>query len=273
MKKIPFSRLHLKNLIQYLRVFTMLKIKNLTVKVLDKTILEDFNLEINRGEIHVLMGQNGAGESTISKVLLRDLHYEITNGSIILNEKNLLNMNTTEVARESVFLIGQNPVEIKGVSNAEMLRTTLNDQGKKEENILEFNRHLTRLCEKLLIPKEFIHRDINYNMSGGEKKKMELLHMWMLKPNFIILDEIDSGLDVDSLKLVATSIREYYEEYKPSLLIITHQRALLEIVRPEFVHVLNNKKIVQSGGYELASKIFNEGFTGASIIDKSDNVE
>lgn len=251
----------------------MLKIKDLTVKVLDKTILENFSLEINKGEIHALMGQNGAGKSTISKVLLRDHHYEITSGSITLNGKDLLSMNTTEVAREGVFLVGQNPVEIKGVSNAEMLRTALTDQEKNKENILEFNRHLTHLCERLEIPKEFIHRDINYNMSGGEKKKMELLHMWMLEPNLIILDEIDSGLDVDSLKLVANSILEYYQEYKPSILIITHQKALLDIVKPEYVHILSNKKITQSGGYDLALKIFNEGFSGASIIDRSDTVE
>lgn len=251
----------------------MLKIENVTVKVLDKTILEDFNLEINPGEIHVLMGQNGAGKSTVSKVLLRDPHYEVTKGSITLNEKDLLKMSTTEVARAGLFLVNQNPVEIKGVSNAEMLRTALNDQGKKEQNILEFNRTLMDLCEKLQIPTSFIHRDINYNMSGGEKKKMELLHMWVLKPNFIILDEIDSGLDVDSLKLVANSIKEYYEEYKPSILIITHQKSLLDIVKPHFVHVLDHKKITQSGDYELALKIFNEGFSGASIIDKRDHIE
>lgn len=233
-------------------------------------ILENFNLEINKGEIHALMGQNGAGKSTISKVLLRDNHYEVTSGSITLNDQDLLKMNTTEVAREGVFLVGQNPVEIKGVSNAEMLRTTLTDQGKNKENILEFNRHLTSLCEKLEIPKDFIHRDINYNMSGGEKKKMELLHMWMLEPNFIILDEIDSGLDVDSLKLVANSILEYYQKFQPSILIITHQKALLDIVKPGYVHILSDKKITQSGGYELALKIFNEGFSGASIIDRSD---
>ncbi len=251
----------------------MLKIENLTVKVLDKTILKDFNLEIKPGEIHALMGQNGAGKSTISKVLLRDVHYEITSGSITFDNQDLLSMNTTEVARKGMFLVNQNPIEIKGVSNAEMLRTTLIDQGKNNLNILEFNRCLTSLCEKLEIPKDFIHRDINYNMSGGEKKKMELLHMWMLKPNFIILDEIDSGLDVDSLKLVANSILEYYEENKPSILIITHQKALLDIVKPEFVHILNDKKITQTGGYELAIKIFKEGFSGTSIIDRSDIVE
>lgn len=251
----------------------MLKINDLMVKVLDKVILENFNLEINSGEIHVLMGQNGAGKSTISKVILRDTNYEVVKGSITLNEKDLLKMNTTEVAREGVFLVGQNPIEIKGVSNAEMLRTTLTDQGKNDMNILEFNRRLTELCEKLEIPSSFIHRDINYNMSGGEKKKNELLHMWMMTPSFLILDEIDSGLDVDSLKLVAKSIREYYEEYKPSILIITHQKALLDIVKPDYVHILSDKKIVQSGAISLAEKVFNEGFSGASIIDRSESHE
>lgn len=248
----------------------MLKIKNVTVKVLDKIILEHLNLEIKPGEIHVLMGQNGAGKSTISKVILRDANYEVTEGAITLNNKDLLSMHTTDVAREGVFMVNQNPVEIAGVSNAEMLRTALTDMGKNNMNILEFNRKLTSLCEKLDIPSSFIHRDINFNMSGGEKKKNELLHMWMLEPSFIILDEIDSGLDVDSLKLVAHSILEYYEEFKPSILIITHQKALLDIIKPDFVHILANKKIVSSGHAELAEKIFSEGFSGASIIVESE---
>lgn len=250
----------------------MLKINDLTVKVLDKIILENFNLEIKDGEIHVLMGQNGAGKSTISKVIMRDDRYEVTKGSIFWNDKNLLAMNTTEVAREGVFMVGQNPTEIAGVSNAEMLRTSLNDMGKNKLNILEFNRKLTDLCEKLEIPKTFAHRDINYNMSGGEKKKNELLHMWMLEPNFLILDEIDSGLDVDSLKLVAHSILEYYQKYKPSILIITHQKSLLDILKPDFVHILSNKKIVQTGDISLSSKIFEQGF-GASIIVERDSHE
>lgn len=251
----------------------MLKISNLIVKVLDKIILDDFNLEIKPGEIHALMGPNGAGKSTISKVLLRDSSYQITKGNIILNEKDLLKMNTTEVAREKVSLISQNPIEISGVSNAEMLRTSLNDQGNKDMNVLEFNRYLISLCEKLNISKDFIHRDINYNMSGGEKKKMEILHMWVLKPKFIILDEVDSGLDVDSLKIVANSIREYYEEYKPSILVITHQKTLLDIVKPDFVHVLNNKKIDKTGDATLIEKVFNEGFSRVSTITRSEDNE
>lgn len=251
----------------------MLKIEDLTVKVLDKTILENFDLEIKPGEIHALMGQNGTGKSTIAKVILRDTNYEVTNGNITLNEKDLLNMDTTEVARNGVFLVNQNPVEIAGVSNAELLRCAMHDQGKEELNILEFNNKLKELCQKLDIPTSFIHRDINYNMSGGEKKKNELLHMWMLSPSFIILDEIDSGLDVDSLKLVATSIREYYEENHPSILIITHQKSLLDILKPQIVHILSNKKIIKTGDYTLAEKIFSLGFSGASIMAESGNHE
>ncbi len=251
----------------------MLKIKNVTVKVLDKIILENFNLEIKPGEIHCLMGQNGAGKSTITKVIMRNPDYEVISGSITLNDKDLLSMNTTEVARSGVFMVSQNPIEIAGITNAEMLRTALTDMNKNDMNVLEFNRKLTSLCEKLDLPKSFVHRDINYNMSGGEKKKNELLHMWMLEPNFIILDEIDSGLDVDSLKLVAQSILDYYNEYKPSILIITHQKSLLEILKPDVVHVLKDKTIIQSGDKTLAEKIFKEGYSGASIIVESDKHE
>lgn len=251
----------------------MLNIKHLTVKVVDKTILENFNLEIRPGEIHALMGQNGAGKSTISKAIMRDSSYEVTNGVITYNAKDILSMSTTEVAREGIFMVNQNPIEIEGVTNAEMLRVSLTDAGKNDMNILEFNRKMTMLCEKLNIPTSFIHRDINFNMSGGEKKKNELLHMWMLEPNFIILDEIDSGLDVDSLKLVANSILEYYQEFHPAILIITHQKSLLEILKPEFVHVLSNKTIAQTGDYHLALDIFNHGFSGAGIIVESDKNE
>ncbi len=248
----------------------MFEMKNITVHVFNKTILEDFSLNINKGEIHALMGQNGAGKSTISKVIMRDPTYEVTKGSIFYDGEDVLSMDTTTIARKGFFMVSQNPVEIAGVSNAELLRTALTDMGKNDLNILEFNRRLTSLCEKFGLPKSFAHRDVNYNMSGGEKKKNELLHLWMLQPSFIILDEIDSGLDVDSLKLVARSLKEYYEEFKPSILIITHQKTLLDILKPQYVHVLKEKKIVQSGDISLAEKIFREGFSGASIIVESD---
>lgn len=250
----------------------MLLLENVSVKVEDKVILKDFNLEIKQGEIHVLMGSNGAGKSTLAKVILRDIHYEVE-GKILFHGKDLLKMNTTEVAREGVFLVSQNPMEIAGVTNAELLRTALQDMGKNEMNILEFHRKLTGLCKELEIPDAFVHRDVNFNMSGGEKKKNELLHLWMLEPNFIILDEIDSGLDVDALKMVASSIKKYYEKFHPSILIITHQKSLLDILKPDFVHVLSDKKIIESGDFGLAEKIFKEGFSGASIIAPSEEHE
>ncbi len=250
----------------------MLTIKNLTVKVSNKTILEDFNLEIKEGEIHALMGKNGAGKSTISKVLLRDLDYT-AEGTITYKNQDLLKMNTTEVAQLGFYLVSQNPIEIDGITNAELIRCALNEQGKKELNILELNNKLKEYCEKLDIPTSFIHRNINYNMSGGEKKKMELLHIWMLEPKFIILDEIDSGLDVDALKIVANSLLEYHKKFKPSLLIITHQQNLLDILKPDKVHILENKKIAQTGDVSLAKKIFEKGFTGASLMAKGEKNE
>ena len=251
----------------------MLKINNLNVQVLDKIILENFSLEIKPGEIHALMGPNGAGKSTISKVIMRDETYKVIDGSITYNEKDLIAMSTTDVARNGIFLVNQTPIEIQGVTNAEMLRTALTDAGRMDINILEFNRKMTNICNKLNIPTSFIHRDINYHMSGGEKKKNELLHMWMLEPKCIILDEVDSGLDVDSLKVVANSILEYYQKFNPSILIITHQKSLLDILKPQYVHVLSNKKIIKTGDYKLALDIFENGFSGAGIMVESDNNE
>lgn len=251
----------------------MLTIKDLTVKVSNKTILENFNLEIKEGEIHALMGKNGAGKSTISKVLLRDLDYTVTHGLITYQNKDLLKLNTTEVAQLGFYLVNQNPIEIDGITNAELIRCALNEQGKNDLNILELNNKLKKYCEKLEIPTSFIHRNINYNMSGGEKKKMELLHIWMLEPKMIILDEIDSGLDVDALKIVANALLEYHKQFKPSLLIITHQQKLLEILKPDKVHILENKKVTQTGDLLLAKKIFENGFSRATLMANGEKNE
>lgn len=251
----------------------MLTIKDLTVKVSNKTILENFNLEIKEGEIHALMGKNGAGKSTISKVLLRDLDYTVIHGLITYQNKDLLKLNTTEVAQLGFYLVSQNPIEIDGITNAELIRCALNEQGKNDLNILELNNKLKKYCEKLEIPTSFIHRNINYNMSGGEKKKMELLHIWMLEPKMIILDEIDSGLDVDALKIVANALLEYHKQFKPSLLIITHQQKLLEILKPDKVHILENKKVTQTGDLSLAKKIFENGFSRATLMANGEKNE
>ena len=251
----------------------MLKINKLNVFVDDKEILKDFNLTINDGEIHALMGPNGIGKSTICKALLGDKTYDVKSGTMEFNNKDLKDVSTTDRARMGMFLLNQNPIAIEGVTNAEMLRSVLSEKEEKAINIFEFNKELMALCKKLEIPTSFIHRSINDGMSGGERKKNELLHLWMLKPSFIILDEIDSGLDVDALKLVASSINEYYEKYKPSILIITHHPDLLELIKPNFVHVIENKTIVKSGNMPLALEIAKNGYNKASVVKEEQENE
>lgn len=239
----------------------MLKIENLEVEVENKRIINNLDLTIEDGEIHVLMGPNGVGKSSITKVLLRNKNYKVINGEIIYNNEDLLTFDTTLASRKGIYLLSQNPLPIEGITTAELLRTALNEQDKKLD-IFEFSKKLNRLCEELEIPKDYVHRDINVGMSGGEKKKIELLHMWMLKPKFIILDEVDSGLDVDAIRIVSESINKYYKLYKPSILIITHHTNILEYIKPNYVHVMVNGKISESGDISLAKRIENEGFKG-----------
>jgi len=238
----------------------MLKINNLNVKVEERDIIKNFNLNIEDGQIHALMGPNGIGKSSICKTILGDDNYKVVSGSILYNNKELLDLSTTQRAREGIFLLNQNPIAIEGVTNAEMLRSVLSEKNNKPVNIFEFNKELVNICKKLDIPTSFIHRNINDGMSGGERKKNELLHMWMLKPSFIMLDEIDSGLDVDALKVVAESINEYYKEYKPSILIITHHADLLKYIKPEFVHIMKNHTIEKTGDFNLAIDTINNGY-------------
>lgn len=246
----------------------MLQIKDLVASVNDKKIINGFNLDINDGEIHVLMGPNGVGKSTICKVLLKDDNYIINSGEIVFDGNKLNDLNTTEVARLGIYLVNQNPIGIEGVTNAEMLRTTLSEITGERVGILEFSKKINSICEELDIPKSFVHREINVGMSGGERKKNELMHMWMLEPKFIILDELDSGLDVDALKIVSESINKYYEKFKPSILIITHHNKILEYIKPDKVHVLSEGKIVESGDISLAKKILESGFNSYNKANK-----
>ena len=240
----------------------MLEIKNLNVSVDDKIILHDFNLTINDGEIHALMGPNGVGKSTICKTIMGDKNYHINNGTIIYNNEILNDMETTKRARLGIFLLNQNPIAIEGVSNSEMLRMALSEKNNKQVDIFKFNNKMIDICKKIDLPISFIHRNINEGMSGGERKKNELLHLWMLEPSLIILDEVDSGLDVDALKLVSKSIMEYYSLYKPIILIITHHEEILELIKPQYVHVLKDGSIMESGNIDLAKKIEKNGFNG-----------
>ncbi len=254
-----------------LMVIFMLEIKNLTVKVKEKKILDNFSLTINEGEIHALMGQNGTGKSTLCRVIMHDDDYEVTSGEILYNGKDLTKMSTTNIAREKIFMLGQNPIAIEGVTNAEMLRTSLSEVAAEPINIFTFNQKMEEICRSLELPLDFIHREINVGMSGGERKKNELLHMWMLEPKLIFLDEVDSGLDVDALKIVAKSINDYYEKYKPMILIITHHNNLLEKIRPHKVDIIKNGTVIATGDYSLAKKVEKEGFKAFNISGLGNN--
>ena len=246
----------------------MLQINNVSVKADNKEILKDFTLEIKDGETHALMGQNGVGKSTICRAILKDPNYEITNGNIKYQDKDLKNLSTTDIARLGIMMISQSPIAIEGVTNAEMLRLALSEKNQEHIDIFKFSKEAKAVCEKLSIPESFLHREINNGMSGGERKKNELLHIWMLKPSFVILDEVDSGLDVDALKTVAESLKEYQELTNCSILLITHNPKLLEILKPDYVHILKNKKIVKTGDYKLAEEI---GRTGFKTITEDNN--
>ncbi len=250
----------------------MLKINDLTIKAQDKVILNNFNMEIGDGEIHVLMGPNGTGKSTICKVLMHHPDYVLEKGSIIFNGNNISVMDTTSIGRLGIFLLGQNPIEVEGITNAELLRNVIGEKTGETLDIFKFNKKLNEVCELINLPKSFVHRDVNFNMSGGEKKKNELLHLFMLEPSFIILDEIDSGLDVDALKTVGKSLRKYYEMFKPSILIVTHHEDILQYFDTYKVHVLKNGKIIKSGDKNLAKMVENEGFE-ANVIDGKKNNE
>lgn len=239
----------------------MLTIKNLSVSVGEKEILKDFNLTINEKEVHAIMGPNGIGKSTICKTIMGDPNYIVTSGSIIYNDTDLLKLNVSERARLGIYLLNQSPIEIPGVSNAEMLRLRLNENNPTPISIFDFNKKMTSICEKLDIPKSFIHRGINEGMSGGERKKNELLHLWMLEPCLIILDELDSGLDIDSLKTVTNSLNEYLETHpKASILLVTHHEPLLNMLNASNIHIMKDGHIIKSGDLSLAKEIENQGY-------------
>lgn len=238
----------------------MLKIDQLSVLTGNREILKDFSLTIRDGETHVLMGPNGVGKSTICRTLLKDPNYTVTEGSILFNDKDIKDLTTTEISRMGMMMISQSPIAIEGVSNAEMLRMALSERTGEHIDIFKFSKEAKNICEKLGVPENFLHRDINSGMSGGERKKNELLHIWMLKPSFLILDEVDSGLDVDALKVVANSIKEYQSMTNCSILLITHNPKLLEILKPDYIHILKDKKIIKTGDATLALEVEKSGF-------------
>ena len=247
----------------------MLEIKDLTVSVGEKNILDNLCLNVKKGTITAIMGPNGVGKSTICRVLLGDESYKILSGVIKYNKKIINNLTTTDRARLGIYLVSQSPIAISGVTNAEMLRIALTERTGENIPLFTFNKKLENICAELGIPKEFIHKNINEGASGGERKKIELLHLWILEPELIILDELDSGLDVDSLKIVIKSLKKYYQQFKPTIIIITHHAKILDSLIPDTVHILKNGKINESGDKSLAKKIEIRGFVGANKVSEN----
>lgn len=251
-----------------------IEIKNLEVSVQNKIIIHNLNLLINKGEIHVIMGPNGTGKSTLSKVILGDDNYQINKGDIIVDGHSILSMKTDERARLGIFLCYQNPISIDGITNSEFIRTALNENREQKISLYEFIKDMEKGITDLKMPKEMMHRNLNQGFSGGERKKNEVLQIKMLKPKFIIFDELDSGLDVDSLKIVCDNINDYLREYPDtSILLITHYTRILEYIKPQFVHMMKEGTIIQNGNYELAKNIEKYGFDKTSYIGDRDNDE
>lgn len=237
----------------------MLKLSNYSLYIGKRELFKNINLTINDGEIHIFMGKNGVGKSSIAASLIGDPNF-IVKGSIIYNNEDITKLNIYERAKRGIYLLRQNPIQIEGVTNAEMLRLAVSEKEGKNINIFDFNKELESICDSLELDRSFIHKEINLGASGGERKKIELLHMWMLKPSLIILDEIDSGLDVDATKIVAKSIKEYFNKYKPSIIIITHNDNLIKEFDDYKVHLFGETTLLKSGDKKLAKEILSKGF-------------
>ena len=250
----------------------MLKVDNLTVTAGDKIILENLNLEINPGEIKVLMGKNGSGKSSLCKALLSHPDYKKKKGKILFDGKDITKLKTNEIASLGIYYLMQNPTEVEGVTNAEYIKKARETLGIKE-SVFELNKELNNIINELEIEKKYIHHEINVGLSGGEKKKSELFGMYALKPKLILLDEFDSGLDVDSLKHLSSSINKYVKENNASVLIITHHTNILDYIIPDEVNVLFNKKIILTGDASLAEKIEKQGFSWTFNMVRSEENE
>lgn len=238
-----------------------LSINNLKVSVEGKQILSGINLEVNGGEVHAIMGPNGTGKSTLASALMGHPKYEVTDGQVLLDGQDLLEMEVDERARAGLFLAMQYPSEISGVTNADFLRSSINARrGEGNEiSLMRFIRELDKKMELLEIDESFSTRYLNEGFSGGEKKRNEILQMMMLKPRIAILDEVDSGLDIDALKVVAKGVNQMLSP-ELGVLVITHYQRLLNYIKPHFVHVIMQGRIVKSGGPELAEQLEAEGY-------------
>lgn len=241
----------------------MLQIKNLHAKIEDKEILKGINLEVKPGEVHAIMGPNGSGKSTLSSVLAGREDYEVTDGTVTFNGKDLLELSPEDRAREGVFLAFQYPVEIPGVSNVNFLKTAINEiRAYKNREPISAKDFLAMVKDKsalVELDSKLASRSVNEGFSGGEKKRNEIFQMAMLEPKLSVLDETDSGLDIDALRIVANGVNKLRSKDNATI-VITHYQRLLDYIVPDFVHVLYNGKIVKSGGKELALELEEKGY-------------
>lgn len=240
-----------------------LSIKNLTASIENKKILNNFSLEMNEGEVHAIMGPNGCGKSTLANILAGKEDYEILEGEIIFKDQKLLELNIEERSQLGIFLAFQYPIEIPGVNITPFLKASLNaklkKQGKTEVDPLSFAKELKMIANDLGIKSEMLSRSVNEGFSGGEKKRYEILQMSILKPSLAILDETDSGLDVDAFKTVTKGVNKIKND-KNSFLIITHYQKLLDYIVPDYIHVMKEGKIIKSGNKDIAQEIEEKGY-------------
>ena len=241
----------------------LLEIKNLHANVEGNEILKGINLKVNAGEVHAIMGPNGSGKSTLASVLAGKEEYEVTQGEVLYNGKNLLELSTEDRAREGVFLAFQYPVEIPGVSNTNLLKTAVNEirkyRGEEELDSMDFLSLLKEKSKLVELDQKFLSRAVNEGFSGGEKKRNEIFQMAVLNPTLAILDETDSGLDIDALRIVANGVNKLKTKENATI-VVTHYQRLLDYIIPDFVHVLYMGKIVKSGGKELALELEEKGY-------------
>ena len=242
---------------------SMLEVRNLHVKAEDKQILRGVNLTVNPGEVHAIMGPNGSGKSTLARALAGHPGYDVTDGTVLFDSKDLLDMPADERAREGVFMAFQYPVEIPGVNNAYFLKAALNarrkHQGLEEMDAMDFMTFIKEKAKLLQVDQAMLQRSVNEGFSGGEKKRNEIFHMAVLEPRLAILDETDSGLDIDALKIVAHGVNAMRSPDR-AFIVVTHYQRLLNYIVPDYVHVLSDGLLVRSGGRELALELEEKGY-------------